>query len=427
MTDKKSEYVIAPPLGEEEQPLVKQGTRLLSLDAYRGFIMIAMASSALNMREVASHFSEDDRVWSFLAFHFDHVAWVGCAFWDLIQPAFMFMVGVAMAYSYPKRTVQGHPPKRLLIHALIRSFALVAIGVFLASNGAPRTDFNFTNVLAQIGLGYPFLFLLWNRPWVIKLGVAAAILIGYWGLFVVYPAPEPDADLSAYGIEENWDRLEGFEAHWEKNTNAAARFDRWFLNLFPREKEFVFNTGGYQTLNFIPSLATMIFGLLAGGWIRSSYGPSSKFAGLALAGLVLLAVGYLLASQGVCPLVKRIWTPSWAIYSAGWATLMLSAFYLVFDVIGFRALAWPLAAVGVNSLAMYLMSQLSRPWLRQSLGTHLGARVFGLYGWLEKTYPGDHNAELRQALEKMVGSILALAVMWLICAWLKRQRIFIRL
>ena len=161
-------------------------------------------------------------------------------------------------------------------HALWRSLVLVLLAVFLSSAWSPQTDWVFTNVLAQIGLGYPFLFLLaFTRPrtqWL----AATGILVAYWLAFALYPLPASDFDWKAVGVPDDWPHLAGFAAHWEKDANFAAAFDRWFLNLFPRPAPFVFNEGGYQTLNFIPSLATMIFGMQAGRLLRSELAPGAK-------------------------------------------------------------------------------------------------------------------------------------------------------
>src|SRR5262249_35167371 len=124
--------------------------RLTSLDAYRGFIMLVMASAGFGFPAVAKQFP-DSLAWKFLGYEFDHVAWLGCSFWDLIQPSFMFMVGVAMPYSFASRQAKGHGRWRNAGHVLWRSFVLIALAVFLTSNRAPQTRFLFTNVLAQIG------------------------------------------------------------------------------------------------------------------------------------------------------------------------------------------------------------------------------------------------------------------------------------
>ncbi|HEV3024417.1 MAG TPA: hypothetical protein VGX76_18200, partial [Pirellulales bacterium] len=265
--------------------------RLVSLDAYRGFIMLAMASGGFAVAGVVKDHASlnDSPVWPFVAGQLDHVEWRGCAFWDLIQPAFMFMVGVSMAYSYASRAARGESYLRMLGHALYRSLVLVALGVFLSSNGSERTDFVFTNVLCQIGLGYTFLFLLWDRPAALQLLAAALILVGDWALFHFYPAPPEGLNNAEYHLPADWNHLTGAESHWNKNTNVAAAVDRTLLNWFPRKKAFEYNDGGYTTLNFVPSLATMIFGLLAGGLLRSSHGVAAKLAVLVTAGAVCLA------------------------------------------------------------------------------------------------------------------------------------------
>jgi predicted acyltransferase len=399
------------------RPSTRLPERLVSLDAYRGFIMLAMASGGFAVAEtVKKHPSLSDRpAWQFLAGQLDHVQWRGCAFWDLIQPAFMFMVGVSMAYSYSKRAARGESYARMLGHALYRSMVLVALGVFLTSNGSKQTDFAFTNVLCQIGLGYTFLFLLWNRPAALQLAAAALILAGDWALFKFYPAPPEDFDSAEYHLPEDWTHLKGAEAHWNKNTNVAAAADRTLLNWFPRKEPFEYSDGGYTTLNFVPSLATMVFGLLAGGLLRSSLGGGAKFAAFVAAGAVLLAAGWALDHYGLCPSVKRIWTPSWALYSTGWTLLMLAVFYCVVDLLGFRRAAVPFVVVGMNSIAVYCASQLIGGWIAQSLVRHLGEGVLTCYGRVDEMF------------ELIVRRVFVLGVIWLACCWAYRQRLFVKI
>ena len=111
----------------------------------------------------------------------------------------------------------------------------------------------------------------------IALGV---ILIGYWSAFALYPAPGPDFNYAAAQVPQSFsEHPSGFAAHWDINSNAAWAFDTWFLNLFPRKKPFVGNGGGYSTLSFIPTLGTMILGLLAGGVLRRPCGAGRSSSG----------------------------------------------------------------------------------------------------------------------------------------------------
>jgi hypothetical protein len=140
----------------------------------------------------------------------------------------------------------------------------------LTSNHKNATEWIFTNVLAQIGLGYLFLYLLWKCGWEVQVATVILILVSYWLWFLIEPLP---AALPPDG-------LSGFFAHWNIHTNAAARFDQWFLNLFPRDKLFESNAGGYQTLNFIPSLATMTLGLITGRFLHRSEDLKQSFSGV---------------------------------------------------------------------------------------------------------------------------------------------------
>jgi len=387
--------------------------RLTSLDAYRGFIMLVMASAGFGFPEVAKQF-KGNPVWQFLGKQFDHIAWTGCTFWDLIQPSFMFMVGVAMPFSFASRASKGHSRWRNLGHVLWRSLVLIGLAVFLSSNHEAQTHFVFTNVLAQIGLGYAFVYLFLGRGVKVQLGAICVILVGYWLLFALYPVPGPRFDYAA--VNASKEHFDDFFAHWNKNANLASDFDQWFLNLFPRTEQFVFQKEGYQTLNFIPSMATMLFGLMAGELLRSERPARTKLRWLLAGGASCLVLGFLL-NLTVCPSVKRIWTPSWAVFSTGWTFYMLAGFYWIIDFEGYKRWAFPLVVVGTNSIAMYCMSQLMKPWIRQTLQTH--------YATLEDAFG------MPAIFEGPCGIIwlysATLVVLWLICLWLYRRKIFIRI
>ena len=313
----------------------------------------------------------------------------------------------------------------MFAHAVFRSVVLVLLGVFLSSTSSKQTNFTFANVLCQIGLGYTFLFLLWNRPPVVAIHGGSVDFACRLGIILCLSGRlRPTFDYSDVGVPADWEHLTGRAAHWDKNTNAAAAVDRVFLNWFPQEKKFEFNPGGYTTLNFVPSLATMIFGLLAGGLMRSDRGAGAKLLLLVAAGLLCLCVGYVLDRYDLCPLVKRIWTPSWAIFSTGWVLVMLAGFYLVVDLIGLRRAALPLVVVGMNSIVMYCMAQLiggKGGWISQTLQRHFGEGVFTFYGATFRGQRFDPN------YAPMVQTSLVLLVMWLVCVWLYRQKIFVRI
>ncbi|MCH5374906.1 MAG: DUF5009 domain-containing protein [Planctomycetes bacterium] len=412
--------------------------RLHSLDAYRGLIMVALAFTGFGLAETASRHLEgnpDSWIWQTVNYEFRHVEWVGCTFWDLIQPSFMFMVGVSMAFSYTKRQQLGHSYPRMLGHAVWRSIVLILLGIFLISNWSSSTDWSLVNVLTQIGLGYTFLFLLWGRSFRTQAIAAGLILVGTWTLYASYHA-SAGIDISQgapqVGVSAEWARqhLAGMWRVWHKNANVGHAIDLWLLNQLPQREPFLFNRGGYETINFLPSVATMIFGLMAGDWLRSQRSDWQKLAILVAAGVAGLALGQVLSLLGVCPMIKRIWTPSWAIFSGGWCLLILAGFYAVIDVVGFRRWAFPLILVGVNSIAVYCMSMLLKPWVIATLQRHLGENVFRLQVRLgDKVYPlvGEAYAQTVQLYEPMIQATLVGLVFWLVCLWLYRQKIFIRI
>jgi len=392
--------------------------RLQSLDVYRGLIMVTLAFHGFGLAATARNHlksTPDSDFWQAVFHQFEHVEWIGCSFWDLIQPSFMFMVGVSMAFSYLNRQRQGHSWGRMFGHAFRRGLILIALGILLISNSARSTNWLLTNVLTQIGLGYPFLFLLWSRTLRTHVITAVALLLGAWALYSFYPSPgiDPTKGAPQVGVTAAWaqEHLANVGAAWHKNANIGHAIDTWLLNLLPRRDPFVFNTGGYHTINALASLATMLFGLMCGELLRSDRAPRRKLIVLIVAGVSGLALGTIWHWLGT-PLVKRIWTPSWALYSTGWCCLILAVLYAIVDLRQWRAWTFPLMVVGMNSIAIYCMEMTLKGWTGRTLQTHFGQDLFKVLG--------PDNAPFVQAT--MVG-----LVFWLVCWWMYRRKIFLRI
>ncbi|HKB34988.1 MAG TPA: DUF5009 domain-containing protein [Gemmataceae bacterium] len=380
---------------------------------FRGFVMFLMLAEAMRLWTLHTAFPES-RFWSIVAYNTSHVPWQGCSLHDLIQPAFSFLVGAAMPFSLAKRQANGESFGRMLVHAIYRSVALMLLGIFLRSLERQTTYWTFEDTLTQIGLGYTFLFLLAFASLRTQIVVFVAILVGFWGAFALYPLPGPDFDYTKVGVRPDWPYLyTGFLAHFNKNSNLSWAFDTWFLNLFPREKPFLFNGGGYATLSFLPTLGTMILGLIAGAWLRATgSGAWQKVRRLAVAGLVLIAAGWAADALGVCPSVKRIWTPAWTLFSGGWCLLLLAGFYAVMDAAGYQSWAFPLKVIGANSIVAYCMAHLIEDFIITSFQTHLGAGVFEMLG---------------PAYAPLLSGATVLLVYWLILWWMYRRGVFLRI
>lgn len=407
----QASQVSAPPLGSSIGPSSAPPSRVAAIDAYRGLVMFLMMAEVLSLGAVSRALPESG-LWGFLAHHQDHVPWVGCSLHDLIQPSFSFLVGVALPFSLASRLSRGQTRGRMLLHAMWRAVLLVLLGVFLRSIDRPLTYWTFEDTLSQIGLGYVFLFLLGQRSPRTQWLAFAAILVGYWGAFALYQ-PGPGFAYDQVGVPPDWGhQLSGLAAHWNKNSNLAWAFDTWFLNLFPRESEFRFNTGGYATLSFIPTLATMILGLMAGQWLKRPAAPLARVRTLALYGGAFLAAGWVIGWLGLCPVVKRIWTPSWVLFSGGWCFLILAAFHLVMDHWQRQRWAFPLVVVGMNSIAAYCIAHLFEHFIKSALITHLGAEAFRFLG---------------PAFEPLVRGALVLLIYWLILFWMYRRKLFLRI
>ena len=216
--------------------------RLLSLDVYRGLIMVALAFNGFGLAATADRVLEtnsDSELWRSIAYQFEHVSWTGWAFWDFIQPSFMFMVGVALAYSYAVREERGLGTADLWLHATLRSVSLVLFGVFLISNWGDTTNWSLVNVLTQIGLGYPLVYLFARQRTLTRLFGALALLFITYLFYVLYPTTGIPLEGGApeVGVSGEWARahLAEVNPHWHKNANVGHALDKWLLNLFPEK------------------------------------------------------------------------------------------------------------------------------------------------------------------------------------------------
>jgi len=387
-------------------------TRLTSLDAFRGLVMVLMLAEVMRLPEVAQA-SPQSMLWRLIAFNTQHVEWQGCSLHDLIQPAFSFLVGVALPFSIASRTIKGQTFGPMLGHAIRRALLLVFLGIFIRSLRSSQTYFTFEDTLTQIGLGYVFLFLLaFTRPRT-QVMALVLILICFWAAFALYPAPGPQFDYASVGVPQNWSHnYSGFLSHWNKNSNLAWAFDVWFLNLFPREQPFFFNEGGWATLSFIPTLATMILGLLTGEWLKGNGSKLEKLRGLIVAGTSLILLGLVFQWAGICPIVKRVWTSSYTLYSGGWVILILAGFYSLIEWKGWRRWAFPLVVVGMNSIAVYVMSWTMSKFFGNAFDRHFGRVVAAISG---------------PTIEPVLHGLAVMMIFWFILLWMYRRKIFLKI
>ena len=401
-----------PVSGSIVNPALPQG-RIASVDIYRGFVMLLMMAEVLSLSDVSKALP-GNKFWEFISFHQSHVPWIGLSLHDMIQPSFTFLVGVVLPYSIASRKNKGASFKNILGHTIKRSFILIFLGIFLRSMHSGQTNFTFEDTLTQIGLGYTFLVIISLYSQRVQIGALLFILLAYVLAFALYPLPGAGFDYASAGVPANWEHnLTGFAAHWNKNTNFAWAFDQWFMNIFPRENAFLFNQGGYSTLSFIPTLGTMILGLLAGNILNSSVLASKKLRTFIYAGFALVIFGIVVHLIGLNPIVKRIWTPAWTIFSGGICFLFLAMFYGLIDMKGRQKSSFFLMVIGVNSIAAYVIADGGmRNVINDSLYIHLGKNFDQIFG---------------VAYATLVSGGLVLFFEWLILYWMFKKKIFIKI
>jgi heparan-alpha-glucosaminide N-acetyltransferase len=392
-------------------------TRIVSLDAFRGLVMTLMLGERMRLPEVARAFPHS-AIWALIAYNTEHVDWQGCSLHDLIQPDFSFLVGAALPFSIASRKMKGASFWNMFGHAVRRALILIFLGIFLRSLTSHQTYFTFEDTLTQIGLGYVFLFLLGFTRVRTQAATMVLILIAFWLAFALYPAPGPNFDYPSVGVPQNWTHnYTGFLSHWNKNSNLSWAFDVWFLNLFPREHPFVFNEGGWSTLSFIPTIATMIMGLLTGEWLKAAGSKEKdlkekKLRGLVIAGVALVLLGLAFQWAGICPIVKRVWTSSYTLYSGGLVLLILAAFYALMESKGWQRWAFPLVVVGMNSIAVYVMSWTMTDFFGNALDRHFGREIAAIAG---------------PTFQPVLHGFAIMLIFWLILFLMYRRKIFLKI
>ncbi|MFO1486819.1 MAG: hypothetical protein U1F71_25895 [Verrucomicrobiaceae bacterium] len=383
--------------------------RLLSIDVYRGIVMFLVGMRLMELDEVALKFP-DSAIWQFIGFHSSHVPWVGCSLNDLIHPSFAFLTGTSLVFSVSSRITKGQSKTAMTLHALWRSVALIFLGIFIRSLGRSMTNWTFDETLTQTGLGYMVVFALAFSGTKTRWFWCVAFLIAHWLIFALYPVLPPHADPDAFNVPEGWTHdSTGFFAHWNHNRNAGWSFDLWLLNEFPRARPYVGYLGGYTTLNVLSTIPTMILGLMAGTWLKQNTQPTKC---LVVAGVSCIPLSLAMHFGGICPIIKHLWTPSWALFSGGCVFLVLAALHHIVDVRQWRRWTFPFVVVGMNSLAFYLMRHALEIPLAKGLKQHLGKEVFRILG---------------RPLQPVLIGACSLTILWLIVFWMHRRKLYLRL
>ncbi len=347
--------------------------RYVALDAYRGFIMLILASDGFGFAAL-----KNDPTWGRVASWFDHVPWQGAVFWDMIQPAFMFMVGVAMPFALARRIENGATWSDNLRHVLSRSAKLIILSQILMWVNHGRITPQLINVLSQIAFTYSLSFLIMRWKWRYQLLSAAALLALWTSLLFAFPGPDgPFSKINSIGLVVD---------------RAIFHYDY---------------DPAYSTLNFIPSTVWTLAGVWIGRLLMTTRSHMEKLRVLA-AGAALSFVFWLVLQPWI-PMIKQLCTPSFIFYSLGWVLVMLIGFYWLIEVRGWRRAAFPLVVVGMNSIFIYSLSELLHRWLNRALG------VFTFdFSFLGTFAP-------------VAQSTAVLLIMWYLCYWLYKQKIFIKL
>jgi heparan-alpha-glucosaminide N-acetyltransferase len=347
--------------------------RYVSLDAYRGFIMMILAAEGFGFSAL-----RDDPGWGRVAHWFHHVPWEGGVFWDMIQPAFMFMVGVAMPFALARRKELGATERDKFRHVLARSIRLIILSQIIIWVAAGQIKPQLINVLSQIAFTYFLSYLIMRLRSGYQVVIAIALLVGWTALLFAFPGPD---------------------GPFSRRNHVGLVVDR---AIFGYDYD-----PAYSTLNFIASTVWTLTGVWVGRLLMKSQSPVSNLKKLAAAMVLCFVLAF--ALRPWIPFIKQLCTASFILYSLGWVLFMLIGFYWVVEVMGYRKWVFPLVVVGMNSIFIYFVSEVLFPWLDRAVG------VFTFhYNFIGTLAP-------------VAQATTVLLVMWCMCYWLYRRRIFFKL
>ena len=357
--------------------------RLLSLDFFRGFTMFLLIAEFTHIFSYLTDPSLEGTIVHFFGTQFHHHPWNGLRPWDLVQPFFMFIVGVAMPLSFANRTKRGDTHSQIFRHVIKRALLLLLFGWALYCINPGKIVFRFQNVLAQLSVTYLIAYLVMNKSVKFQIFFSFALLAVTELIYRGFP-------------------VEGFNQPFVPNHN----FGTWLDMLYGGESL----SGHWVSFNAIPSTAHTIWGVLAGKLLMSDKTAKQKLKILIIAGVIGLVVGYGL--NPITPIIKRICTSSFIIASGGWTLLALAFSYWIVDMKKHTKIALFFAIVGMNPLFIYLFAHVGGAEFIERI---IYPFVTVLFGWTGQV-----------SLNIITGTI-GLFLLWYICYWMYKKRIFIRI
>ena len=357
--------------------------RLLSLDFFRGAIMVLLALESTGFYEHMYDATEGNVLHGFFQQFFHH-PWNGLRFWDLIQPGFMFIAGTAMALSLKKQSEKGITWMQSFRKVLKRSFWLFFFGVLDYAVRPEGLSFELWDVLTQLSFTTLVAFLIFNWNYTAQIIFCVGLLLLTEALYRFTNVP-------------------GFDQPFTDQHNFGNYVDLLLMNKI--------NKGGWVAINCIPTAVHTIAGALAGKLLMNSNKPIPK---ILMWAVICLIIGFGLDIAGVTPIIKRIATSSFTLASLGWCLLGLAASYWWIDVKNHRRNLEFFTIVGMNSLFIYLFFEI------------VGSRWFNEYvGNITNGLMEMINTP--EMLKLIITSLCIFALEWLLCYFLYRKKIHFRL
>ncbi len=394
--------------------------RLQSIDALRGFDMFWILGAEAIVQ--AFRGMNQSAPVKFLAGQVEHKDWAGFAFFDLIFPLFVFIVGVSLVFSLSR--IDSREGRRATLGRILRRVILLFVFGIFFNGGLSRAwpDVRLAGVLQRIALAYgaaALLFIYCKRRTLVI--VTVTLLVGYWALLTFIPIRDfqlDQASLSAKlgvsdpsmaqvhaAFEATTDRTSG---HYEPGLNLTNHLDFEYLPGAMYDK--YYDPEGF--LSTLPAVATCLLGVFAGLLLRREDLPGSKKV-LLLAGAGVLGLGIGWAWHLQFPVIKKLWTSSFVLVAGGWSCVLLSFFYYLIDVRQWRGWCQPFVWIGMNPITLYLTLSL----LNFNM---IASRLVGgsVSKWMD-----DHVAA---GMGGVVTALLGLGLVFLIAGFLYRRKIFLR-
>ncbi len=361
--------------------------RLLSLDLFRGLVMFLLLAEHVDLYYLLTFVAPENHVISMFVNQLFHHEWNGMHFFDLVQPYFTFVIGVAMAFSLNRRWHNGERWMESFKHIIVRCAILFVLGIILRCCVQKKLVWDLWNILTILSVNIFISFLIFRFRDSTKLAISFGLLLFMELLYRSF-------------------MVEGFDQPFVKGGNVGTIIDLALMGKVHHD--------GWVFVNSIPTTAHVIWGIVAGNLLLKQRKAMDKFWILAFAGMAGILIGYGMDLMNISPINKHLSTSSFIIVSGGWCLITYAVFYWLIDVKGYKQWTGFFVIIGMNPIFIYIFSR--------TVGTYWFHDFVAIF-----TKGIMIQAGVSEGIMNLITYLSILGFEWYLCYWLYKRKIYIKI